>query len=145
MTPRPNEYALLCRECDPTWPDSDPTRQEGDPLSTAVHEFPTVTDLELWMDAHQRATGHATYWRTRRLTTRADRVREAGVRYAQTCLECHPEHVPDPFDPVPLALDLDGVTVWETASDALLDAFDHSTTTGHTRFRTEPALAQEQP
>jgi hypothetical protein len=145
MTPRPDEYTLVCLDCDPEWPDSDLTRADSDPPSTAVHPFPTVADRETWATEHQRATGHGAFWRTKRVTTRADRVREMGVRYVQVCVECHPEYAPDVMpllDPV-LLLDPAGspaVQIMDSATDCIVAAYAHHefhSPAGHSRFRTE--------
>ncbi len=143
MTPRPDEYTLVCLDCDPTWPDSDLTREEStSPRSTAVHDFPTLPDREAWITDHQRVTGHTRFWRSRRVKTRTDRVLEMGVRYAQVCLDCHPEYAGTAMPQLDLAAST-VVGVCDSDTDCVEAALAHYLHAGHARFRTEPVLAAQ--
>lgn len=130
MTPRPDEYALVCRDCEPEW---------SDPTSSAVYRFPTMADLEEWTTEHQRDTSHSAFW-SAQAQPHADQTQDQdqGVRYMQACLLCHPEYAGS-AEP---RLDMDAsatwaVTVWATATDCIEAAFTHHESTGHTAFRTE--------
>jgi hypothetical protein len=149
MTPRPDEYTAVCLDCDPQWPDSDLTREDDAPLSTAVHPFLTVADMETWITAHEQGTGHTAFWRTRRVLTRADRARQREARqwghwYVQVCVDCHPEYAVDAVPVLDLvhALAVPGSPVQplRSAMDCVVTAFahhDYHEPAGHRRFRTE--------
>jgi hypothetical protein len=140
MTPPPDEYTLVCLDCGQQCPDSDLTRADNAPLSTAALDFPSVTDRETWATRHQETTGHTVFWRSvGQPRTRAEQIREIGARYVQVCVDCHPEYAPDavpPLDPV----ESPAAQIMDSATDCIVAAYAHHefhTPAGHSRFRTD--------